>query len=132
MKIKKAGFTLVEMFVVVSILTVIGVGLFSAIEIGKYSRNANVALSPQSSTAKQRDLRWLHKDTKPGAVKHLYVISANNGQVIVYLYQQGAGGVYQQFQVASGPQVVLVSDRPLVVNDNVISMDTAPRLETDK
>jgi hypothetical protein len=55
-------------------------------------RQATVAVATQSDgfTIEQQNIRGrLLEDNKPGAIKHLYVISAYSGQVIIYSTVKG-------------------------------------------
>lgn len=51
---------------------------------------SNVAIGPDGLTTEQRNIkRRLEEDNKPGSVKHLYVISAYSGDVILYSTVKG-------------------------------------------
>lgn len=52
---------------------------------GANKANAKIALDSGGLTAEQRNIKErLEDDNKPGAIKHLYVISAYSGQVLIY------------------------------------------------
>ncbi len=56
--------------------------------VGKVS--VNVPIGPDGKTTEQRNIGdRLELDNKPGSVKHLYVISAASGQVILYSTVRG-------------------------------------------
>lgn len=52
---------------------------------GVSKATVRVPVGPDGLTAEQRNIRdRLLEDNKPGAIKHLYVISAYSGQVLIY------------------------------------------------
>lgn len=52
---------------------------------GVQKATASVQTGSDGLTAEQRNIRErLQEDNKPGAIKHLYVISAYSGQVLIY------------------------------------------------
>lgn len=60
----------------------------SASGVGK--AEVKVPTGPDGLTSEQRNIRdRLMEDNKPGSVKHLYVISAYSGQVIIYSTVRG-------------------------------------------
>ena len=60
----------------------------SASGVGK--AEVKILTGPDGLTAEQRNIRErLLEDNKPGSVKHLYVISAYSGQVIIYSTVRG-------------------------------------------
>jgi len=53
-------------------------------------QNVDVPVDSSGLTAEQRNIKErLFEDNKPGSVKHLYVISAYSGQVIIYSTVRG-------------------------------------------
>jgi hypothetical protein len=52
---------------------------------GVVKASAHVEVGPDGMTAEQRNVkRRVEEDNRPGAIKHLYIISAYSGQVILY------------------------------------------------
>lgn len=57
---------------------------------GVSKAHVQVATGQDGLTIEQRNIaRRVHEDNKPGAIKHLYVISPYSGQVIIYSTVQG-------------------------------------------
>jgi hypothetical protein len=57
---------------------------------GVQKANVQLAVGPDGYTTEQRNVRnRLMEDNKPGAIKHLYVISPYSGQVILYSTVKG-------------------------------------------
>lgn len=57
---------------------------------GVKKQYAEVSIGSDGLTAEQRNVRdRLVEDNKPGAIKHLYVISAYSGQVLIYSTVRG-------------------------------------------
>lgn len=57
---------------------------------GVKKTSANITLGPDGLTVEQRNVRdRLSADNKPGSIKHLYVISAYSGQVLIYSTVRG-------------------------------------------
>lgn len=57
---------------------------------GVTKAEVKVPVGPDNLTAEQRNVRdRLLKDNEPGAIKHLYVISAYSGQVLIYSTVRG-------------------------------------------
>jgi len=57
---------------------------------GVQKAEVRVAIGPDGLTAEQRNIKSrLLEDNKPGAIKHLYVISPYSGQVILYSTVKG-------------------------------------------
>lgn len=57
---------------------------------GVSKANVTIPVGPDGFTAEQRNIRdRLLKDNEPGAIKHLYVISAYSGQVLIYSTVKG-------------------------------------------
>ena len=57
---------------------------------GVTKASVKVPTGPDGFTAEQRNIRErLLEDNKPGAIKHLYVISAYSGQVLIYSTVRG-------------------------------------------
>jgi hypothetical protein len=57
---------------------------------GVNKANVAVAVGPDGLTVEQRNVRdRVSLDNKPGSIKHLYVISAYSGQVLVYSTVRG-------------------------------------------
>lgn len=52
--------------------------------------HVNIPTGPDGKTTEQRNIaNRITEDNKPGSIKHLYVISAYSGQVIIYSTVQG-------------------------------------------
>lgn len=57
---------------------------------GVNKATVHVDTDPQGLTTEQHNIMdRLHEDNKPGSIKHLYVISAYSGQVIIYSTVRG-------------------------------------------
>lgn len=57
---------------------------------GVSKATVKVQVGPDGLTTEQRNIRdRLRKDNEPGAIKHLYVISAYSGQVLIYSTVRG-------------------------------------------
>ncbi len=57
---------------------------------GVKKATANVTVDADGLTVEQKNIRdRLEEDNKPGAIKHLYVISAYSGQTLIYSTVQG-------------------------------------------
>lgn len=57
---------------------------------GVSRQSVQVATDPQGLTVEQRNVRErIIADNKPGAIKHLYVVSPYSGQVIIYSTVKG-------------------------------------------
>ena len=97
------GFTLIELLLcvaIVGILIAVGVGamqsssLFSTSDIvstsGVKKAEATVITNADGRTSEQENIiAKLASDNKIGAIKHLYIISAYSGQVILYSTVKG-------------------------------------------
>ena len=94
---KRTGFTLIEVLVVVAIIAITAGMIFGSINgcdivankptssTGITKAEAKVVVGSDGLTAEQRNIKSrLEEDNKPGAIKHLYVISAYSGQVVIY------------------------------------------------
>ena len=57
---------------------------------GVTQTSVKIETGPDGLTTEQRNIgQRLHEDNKPGSIKHLYVISAYSGQIIVYSTVRG-------------------------------------------
>ena len=90
---KRTNSTIVEVLVTIAItaiMTVMIVGCNAvnnnpASSTGIVKAEAKVVVGSDGLTAEQRNIKTrLEEDNKPGAIKHLYVISAYSGQVVIY------------------------------------------------
>lgn len=96
---KRSGFTLIELLVVIAII-----GLLLAIILplvgcepeepsattGVKKARAKVTVQSDGLTVEQQNVRKrLEQDNMPGAIKHLYIISAYSGQTIIYSTVKG-------------------------------------------
>jgi prepilin-type N-terminal cleavage/methylation domain-containing protein len=96
------GFTLIEILVVVAIIGIIAaavIPMVSAIRrdsvapvssTGVQKADANVQLQSSGLTVEQENIkRRIELENAPGSIKHLYIISAYSGQVLVYSTVKG-------------------------------------------
>lgn len=121
MKLKR--FSMVELLVVVGIVAIIAVMIYplirafiknpSAEEIvpvsttGVRKTTANVETQASGLTLEQENVKArLENENAPGSIKHLYVISAYSGQVIIYSTVRGkvtsSGKRLSPYEVAAG------------------------------
>jgi prepilin-type N-terminal cleavage/methylation domain-containing protein len=101
---RSRGFTLVEVIVVaviIVILIAVAIPLFSAHGMsgslpvrqamsGAQKANAAVVVQANGLTQEQENVkRRIEMENKPGAVQHLYIMSAYSGQVLLYSTVKG-------------------------------------------
>lgn len=137
MKIKKAGFTFVHLLVVLGVATVVA-GLLPILAV----------LRESSRNERQQSVSGVERAMANAAVKHLYVISAYSGQVIIhsavrgdvdtfwnrkpgYLRWRDTNGASHELY-ASDRTVIHISNAPPALKGNNPGAETAPRLEDDK
>lgn len=143
MKIKKAGFALLEGLVVTAILMILG-GIFLAVFEGRKS----------SQNKQQQSVSGVEKARANAAVKHLYVISAYSGQVIIHSVVRGKVETFGQDEMGarrnpgylrwcdtngashelyvSDRIVIHISDEPPSLQGDSSRENAGPKLEADK
>ena len=90
---KRTNSTIVEVLVTIAITAIMTVMIVGCNAVnnnptsstGIVKAEAKVVVGSDGLTAEQRNIKTrLEEDNKPGAIKHLYVISAYSGQVVIY------------------------------------------------
>lgn len=94
----RKGFSVIEALIIIAIVAILGailVGGLSGCSGGDAKSavkkaTANVKVGADGFTAEQKNVKArLEEENRPGAIKHLYVISAYSGQVIIYSTVRG-------------------------------------------
>jgi prepilin-type N-terminal cleavage/methylation domain-containing protein len=99
---RQRGFTLIEALIVIAILSIVAILVFNATGCEQITRpepvsdsgvtkaTTEVPVGPDGLTIEQRNVKdRLVTDNQPGSIKHLYVISAFSGDVIMYSTVRG-------------------------------------------
>ncbi|KKM74388.1 hypothetical protein LCGC14_1400850 [marine sediment metagenome] len=97
---KSRGWTTIEVIIVIAVVMVIGAiavpnlgGTDSSptqSSSGVKQASVDVATGSDGLTVEQRNVKTrLTEDNKPGSIKHLYIISAYSGQVLIYSTVKG-------------------------------------------
>ena len=98
---RQRGFTVIELLMVLVIIAVVATVSVTSLSgcsesgpptasTGVQKATARVATGTDGLTTEQRNVKKrLEEDNKAGAIKHLYVISAYSGQVIIYSTVKG-------------------------------------------